>query len=196
MTGKLGILVLAAGLSTRMEGPNKLLLPWRGQPVLSHVLSLAGATQWERKALVYNSDGEAVQALLPEAEGWLCIENKDAQAGLSLSLRLGLAALTDCQWVLVLLGDMPDVLPQTVKAMIAARHDYDYAIAPINQGDWGNPVLLNAEAIRDCASLEGDLGARTLLRANRDRVRFVEVQDAGIFRDFDVIEDFDVSGTA
>lgn len=193
MTGKLGVLVLAAGLSTRMEGPNKLLLPWRGQPVLSHVLALADATQWDRKVLVYNRDGEAVQALLPETESWLCIENKHAQAGLSRSLRLGLAALTECQWVLVLLGDMPDVLHQTVKAIIAATQDHDYAIAPINQGHWGNPVLLNAAAISDCARLEGDWGARTLLRANKDKVRFVEVQDPGIFRDFDVAEDFDAT---
>ena len=54
----------------------------------------------------------------------------------------------------------------------------------------GNPVLLSAEAMRDCAALSGDRGARKLIEAHMDRVIVTPVTTRAIFADFDAPEDF------
>jgi molybdenum cofactor cytidylyltransferase len=188
----LGVLVLAAGLSSRLGGPNKLLMPWRGRALVSHVLALAEALPAAQKVLVTHRDERHICDLLADAADWTCAFNDAAASGLASSLRLGLAHLDGCASVLVLLGDMPDIAPSTVDALIAAAavpHDF-YAIVPVYRGDWGNPVILGPAAMAACADLTGDQGARLLLRANQDRVMCVAVDDPAILRDFDVLADF------
>ena len=38
--------VLAAGRGTRMGGPNKLVLPLAGRPIVDHVVAAAQASRW------------------------------------------------------------------------------------------------------------------------------------------------------
>ncbi len=43
-----GAIILAAGLSKRMGGPNKLLQPYRGKPLLAFALETASSLMRER----------------------------------------------------------------------------------------------------------------------------------------------------
>lgn len=192
----LGIVVLAAGLSARMNGPNKLLLPWREKPLVAHVLAMADQIDGARKALVTHRDADQLNALLEGLDGWTCLVNADTHSGLSSSLKLGLAELAGCTSVLVLLADMPDITKSTLKHLVEAAREGDYAVVPSFAGQWGNPVLLQKDAIADCAFLRGDQGARHLLSAHRDKVRVVEVDDQAIVRDFDSARDFDANPSA
>jgi molybdenum cofactor cytidylyltransferase len=188
----LGVIVLAAGLSSRLAGPNKLLMPWRGRALVSHVLALADGIDTKQKVLVTHRDDAKIRALLPDQTGWTFIYNQDTARGLASTLSLGLTHLADCSAVVVLLGDMPDIELTTLNALVAAARGEFYAIVPVFQGQWGNPVILGSSAMMDCAELVGDQGARGLLLANQDRVVCVEVDDPAILRDFDVAADFDV----
>jgi molybdenum cofactor cytidylyltransferase len=188
---KFGVLVLAAGLSSRLDGPNKLLMPWRGKALVSHVLALAEGLPATKKVLVTHRDDRQICDLLADAADWTCAFNEEAASGMASSLLLGLAHLDGCASVLVLLGDMPDIAPATLDALIAAATQRDfYAIVPVYQGQWGNPVILGQVAMRDCAHLKGDQGARRLLLANQDRVLCVDVDDPAVLRDFDLLADF------
>jgi molybdenum cofactor cytidylyltransferase len=187
-----GVLVLAAGLSSRLNGPNKLLMPWRGKALVSHVLALAEGLPATKKVLVTHRDERQICDLLEDAAGWTCAFNEEAASGMASSLLLGLAHLDGCASVMVLLGDMPDIAPTTLYALIAAATERDfYAIVPVYQGQWGNPVILGPTAISACAHLKGDQGARRLLLANQDRVLCVDVDDPAVLRDFDLSTDFD-----
>ena len=54
-------IVLAAGSSRRM-GRGKLLLPWRGRPVLEHVLRAARASGVGPRILVLGHESAAIRA--------------------------------------------------------------------------------------------------------------------------------------
>jgi molybdenum cofactor cytidylyltransferase len=188
---KLGVLVLAAGLSTRLEGPNKLLKLWRDRPLVSHVFSLANGVSSRRKAVIVHRDQEQVCALLPARQTWTIIDNPHSATGLASSLKLGLAALDDCDGVMVLLGDMPAISGATLLSIIAHWTNEAYAVVPTFKGQWGNPVLLGRAAIADCQRLVGDQGAKKLLFARQDNVTIVDTHDPAILADFDVVADFD-----
>ena len=88
---------------------------------------------------------------------------------------------------LVALGDMPFVEPGTMRALLAALSEGAGIAAPVMQGRRGNPVAFGAAHLPALLALEGDAGARGLLKSAP--VAEVEVIDPGIFRDIDTPAD-------
>jgi molybdenum cofactor cytidylyltransferase len=182
-------LVLAAGASTRFAGGHKLLAEFRGKPLISHVFELAIAAPVGARLVITGARVGEVAALA-EAAGLRSLHNPDFAAGLSTSLRSGLAAmLADCEGVVVLLGDMPLIRPETVRAIVQAAEANPAfaAIVPTFLGEWGHPVLLKRVLFGDLVQLTGDQGARKLLQSRRD-VLTVPFDDPGILADFDTRE--------
>ncbi|HZU90931.1 MAG TPA: molybdopterin-binding/glycosyltransferase family 2 protein, partial [Stellaceae bacterium] len=117
---RIAILLLAAGQSRRMGGPNKLLSPVGGVPMVAHVARRLLASRARPVVAVLGKDAEAVDAAL----GKLPVErvhNPDFAQGLSSSLKRGIAALPeDVDGVVVCLGDMPLVAGRHIERLIAA----------------------------------------------------------------------------
>lgn len=185
-------LVLGAGASTRFAGGHKLVTPFRGKPLITHAFELAQAAPVEWRLVVTGARAGEI-AVLAEAAGLRSLYNPDFAMGLSSSLKAGLAALLpECEGALILLGDMPLIRPETLRALVAAAQDNPAfaAIVPTHQGEWGHPVLLKRVMFGEIAALSGDQGARALLRSRQD-VLALEVDDPGILMDFDTREAFE-----
>jgi molybdenum cofactor cytidylyltransferase len=183
MTDQIGALLLAAGLSRRMGGEDKLARLWRGRPLLDWALAALVGTPAARRAVVLRAD----RTLPP---GMTRVLNPVPEAGLASSLKLGLAALGDVDAALILLGDMPEIDPALCRRLVEAWDGCAYALVPARAGAWGNPVLLSRAAIDDAMRLDGDRGARALLEARRESVTTLEVDTDAIFRDLDRPQDF------
>jgi molybdenum cofactor cytidylyltransferase len=123
------------------------------------------------------------------------ITNPAPERGLASSLRLGVSALpAGTPAALVLLGDMLWVLPGTLRALVKAFRGPgagppEAACIPVHGGRRGNPVLWPAPFFPALGRLEGDQGARVLLRDTGTPVREVAVEDPGIHRDVDTEDD-------
>ena len=117
-----------------------------------------------------------------------CVYNPDFAAGLSTSLRAGLAALpATSDGALILLGDMPFVEAGDVAALIAAfaAKGRTSICVPVRHGRWGNPILWGAAYFPEMMRLSGDAGAKRLLEVHRERVTEVEAASDGIFADIE-----------
>src|SRR5216684_2638011 len=89
---RIGALLLAAGQSRRMGGPNKLLAEVDGTPMVAHVARRLLASRARPIIAVLGNQAEAVDAAL----GKLPVErvcNSEFANGLSTSLKRGIAAL-------------------------------------------------------------------------------------------------------
>lgn len=121
------------------------------------------------------------------------VHNADYASGLSTSLRVGVTALSGvASGVLVMLGDMPKVRNSTLRRLVAAHVDATsdiIALVPTFARQWGNPVLLRSEGLVRVRALEGDKGARALLRAFRTGVVEIPVDDQNVLADVDQQED-------
>jgi molybdenum cofactor cytidylyltransferase len=180
-------LILAAGRSTRFGTANKLLAKVAGVPMVVYVVRLAKAAGIAEPLIIIGHERDAVEATLVE-EGGRFLHNPDYAAGLSTSLRAGIAALPpDVGAAFVMLGDMPRVKPATLRVMLVALTEAPdaQAIVPSFSGHWGNPVLLRRSLFPALATLTGDQGARKLLETLREAVHEVPVDDAGVLMDFD-----------
>ncbi len=168
-------------------GRDKLVMSVKGVPLVRRVAQAVLASRADPVLVVTGPDGEAVRAALDRMPLGYCI-NADSEAGLGASLAAGIAAADpDLDGLLVCLGDMPEVKPATLDALIAAFDGEAAAIVPVHEGRWGNPVLLSRRLWPELTALSGDEGARRVLKRRTD-LREVPVDDPGIHLDLDTPE--------
>ena len=191
---RIAAIILAAGQASRFRaaageaGPaTKLVAQLDGKPLVRHV---AESTLASRAAPVIVVTGHAEEAVRAALAGLpLTFTHNDAYAsGLASSLQQGLASVPiDCEGALVLLGDMPLVSPQIIEQLIAAfeRNPSTKAVAPIREGQRGNPVLLSRALFPAVAALSGDVGARALLAAAQGEIVEVAVASRAVTFDVD-----------
>ncbi|HEV2302345.1 MAG TPA: molybdopterin-binding/glycosyltransferase family 2 protein [Stellaceae bacterium] len=190
---KIAVLLLAAGRSTRMGGPNKLLAEVDGRAMVARVAGRLLAARARPIVAVLGNDADAVD----QALGRLPVErvrNPDFALGLSTSLKRGLAALpADVDGVIVCLGDMPLVSGRHLDRLAAAFNPLEgrAIIVPTRHGKRGNPVLWGKQFFPEMAALAGDAGAKHLIGEYADLVAEVEMEDDGIFLDIDTQEALD-----
>jgi molybdenum cofactor cytidylyltransferase len=183
-------IVLAAGKSSRMAPRHKLLVPdSSGRAMVARVIDTLLASRARPILVVTGHRAAEVRAAL-SGRPVSFVTADDYEDGLSASLRAGLAAVpAAAAAAMVMLGDMPLVTAGSIDRLIEA-YDADEGrliITPTHQGQVGNPILWDRRYFPAMMALQGDSGARSLLRQHRDAVAEVELDDT-ILRDFDTAE--------
>jgi molybdenum cofactor cytidylyltransferase len=85
----------------------------------------------------------------------------------------------DVSSALILLGDMPLITSDMIDLLAnAALKNPDHIIVSTHQGKRGNPVLWPRAFFDELRTIQGDVGARHIMAANRDRVIEVELGEA------------------
>ena len=190
---RIGALLLAAGQSRRMGGPNKLLAEIDGTPMVAHVARRLLASRARPIIAVLGNQADAVDTVL----GKLPIErarNPEFAAGLSTSLKRGIAALpSDLDGVIVCLGDMPLISGRHLDRLIAAFNPLEgrAIIVPTRRGKRGNPVLWSRQFFPEMTGLAGDVGAKHLIGEHAELVVEVEMDDDAVLVDIDTPEALD-----
>ncbi len=189
--------ILAAGRSLRFRAAggaeeSKLVAEFRGRPIVRAVAQAALASRARPVIVVTGHAREAVEAALENLPLTL-IFNPDFAIGLASSLKAGVAALPrGALGALILLGDMPETRAAAITEILDAfrSHPGALAAAPVFAGRRGNPVLLSRELFMEVARLEGDEGARGLLReADPARVVDIPFDDEAVTLDIDTPAD-------
>lgn len=185
--------MLAAGSSRRMGDANKLLAEVAGVPMVRRVVEAASASRAGPPVVVVGHQSEAVADALA-GTGARLVTAADHADGQSRSLAAGLAALAaevpPPDGVVVCLGDMPLLKPETIDALIEA-FDPDGGASicvPVREGRRGNPVLWAWRHVAEIRALTGDQGARSLLGRHAEEVMEVPVDDPAIHIDADTPE--------
>lgn len=180
-----GAIVLAAGHSTRMGRPNKLLADLCGAPVIVRTVDALFAAGLSPPIVVVGYMAASVRVALDGRPVRFAVA-PDYADGLSRSLIAGLAAAPD-YWraALIILADMPMVAVATLTAIAHAADD-GRVVVPTHAGRRGNPVAWGRAHWPRLAALTGDRGARALL----DQMDLIEVatNDPGIHIDVDTPE--------
>ena len=187
---KVAGLVLAAGRSTRMGGPNKLLEEINGRPLVRIATEQVLASRARPVIVVTGHQRERVERALAGLPVTF-VHNPDFAEGLSTSLKAGIAAVpAEADGAIVCLGDMPQVSATLIDRLIAAFEPERGALVviPTIEGKRGNPVLWSRRFFPDLLAVEGDVGARHLIGGYAEAVAEVPVEDAAALTDVDTPE--------
>ncbi len=184
---RVGAVILAAGLSSRMAPASKLLMNLGDRPLMRHVAQTAIDAGLNPVTVVVGHDGDAIRAA---AEGLplRIVANDDYEEGVASSIRAGVRAIAaEVDAAVFLLGDMPLVAPRHLRPLLAAfAAEPDRGICiPTYRSKRGNPVLWSARHFPQLLALSGDQGARVLFPAFDEQIVEVEMPDDGVLVDVD-----------
>jgi molybdenum cofactor cytidylyltransferase len=165
-------IVLAAGAGRRFGG-DKLVALVDGEPMVRGVVR-AYAAVCGRVTVVVPPDSNVPAAL----EG-LPVDfavNPDPDEGIASSIRIGISSCGDRPAVMIALGDEPRLDRLIGLALIRCWEETSAPVVATRfNGELGHPVLFDRTCFADLLALGGDRGARGLIRALGDQVRYVDV---------------------
>ncbi|KQM24672.1 MULTISPECIES: nucleotidyltransferase family protein [unclassified Sphingomonas] len=159
------LILLAAGRSQRFGDADKLAQEFLHKPVAYHVVTALEAIPFLGRIAVI--DGTKLDFA---SRGYDVIVNDDPAAGMSRSVQLGARAARamGARGVVIALADMPRITAAHVYRLLdTARDDADAVVASSDGTKPCPPAVFGAGRFDFLETLEGDAGARDLVRAGR-----------------------------
>ena len=170
-------LVLAAGEGTRFGGTKQLEI-LRDKPLVQHAVDAASRGGVDEIVVVLGHDALRVRDALDLPEGARFVVNERYADGQSSSLAAGLRALgPQSEAAIVLLADQPGIEEHHVRSLKTVYEDEGMEILRIRFRDGPGPAILARSVWDDAMRLTGDVGARALIEAEPDRVRWLDVEE-------------------
>ncbi|QXJ37127.1 Purine catabolism protein PucB [Parageobacillus caldoxylosilyticus] len=174
-------------------GKPKLLLPYKGKPIIRHVIDESMKSRLSGVVVVVNPDIAELRNEVSRSCVSKLVLNEQAGQGMSTSLKAGVMNLpftTDA--AVVLLGDQPLVSADDIDAVIGCYELNEGA--PIVQASYqskrGHPVLFDRSMFPYISVLTGDEGARSVLKTFSNKICFARINKP-FPGDIDTPEDYE-----
>ena len=181
------VIVLAAGQGSRFRAEagadrDKLLAECVGRdavvrPVIEQVL--VNLPAWALKRVLVTSPERLEVIRLAQVHG--CEVVQLCSVGMGDSIAAAVAASASSDGWLVVLGDMPFILPSSIERVL---EHVDSINVPVHAGQYGHPVAFGRAFGPALMALTGDRGAKPLFA--QGQVREIQVNDPGVLWDVDL----------
>lgn len=192
----MGVVLLAAGTSSRMGETNKLLLPYRGKPMVRHIAEQLLELSVGTLIVVTGYEDTAVRAAL-EGLDIDFRQNNRYQSGMSSSIKVGVRSLDEgVSGIMICLSDMPLLSTGDYQFLMEVyQRALGEKVAPIVQpwaaGRPGNPLIFHPSYREDILLMpDGPDGCRNLVLANIASVYRLAPPNAHFFKDIDCPSDY------
>jgi molybdenum cofactor cytidylyltransferase len=185
-------LVLAAGLSRRMGTP-KMLLKWGETTVIGAVIKTLKAGGITDIVVVSGGAHDLLEPILLELGVQSVFNSKYDNGEMLDSLQAGLQVMKEhAGGVLIVLGDQPQMLVETVRQVTEAYQAGDWKLVmPSFQMRRGHPWIVDSSLIGEINRLEAPQTMRDFMLRHAADIRYVVVDTPTIFQDMDTPEDYD-----
>ncbi|PWH18701.1 MAG: hypothetical protein DDG59_05560 [Anaerolineae bacterium] len=191
-------IILAAGRSQRMGEP-KLALPWGKTTVIGAVIQalVEGGAQAGLQGIVVVTGGHQplIEDLLRQISCPIPLRwtfNPQYEGEMFVSLQEGLRhTLPTTQAALVALGDQPQILTETVRAILHVyQAGHQTLIAPSYQMRRGHPWLVDRSLWDDLLALATPQTLRDFFLKHSDKIHYLVVDTPSVLKDLDTPEDY------
>ena len=188
---QIGIIILSAGASRRMQEP-KQLLEFEGKTLLRRAALAAVESVCKPVVVVLGANFERIRAEIEDLPVEICF-NENWESGLSSSIKTGVENLLeikpDISAVIITLADQPFVTANHINSFAEKFYQSKNAIiAAEYNGTIGVPALFAREIFEEFFELSGDQGAKLILEKRREVLETIKLPEA-VF-DIDTPQDF------
>ncbi len=172
----IGVIILAAGASSRLGRPKQSLL-YKDKTLLQHAVEAALTSGLGPVIVVLGAGAETLQHEITEKEVHLAV-NSEWKEGMASSIRCGIKALARIEpaakGVILMVCDQPFVTVPLLNDLIAAhRKTAKPVVACSYEGTFGPPVFFHHALFAELLQVKGDMGARGVVRQHADAVAVV-----------------------
>lgn len=184
-------LLLAGGFSRRFGAQNKLLQPLADGQLMALRAAQALIQALPNSIAVIRGYESSLASQLMSL-GFKVVACEEQHQQMADSLKLGVVAaqthFPQMSGLVIALADMPYIQAATI-TRVAQQLTQARLVQPIFQGQPGHPVGFASDLMPELLQVEGDQGARAVLRAHQTEMLRFECQDAGILKDIDTPAD-------
>jgi len=185
-----GIIILAAGSSSRLGSPKQNLV-YKGKTLLQRAVETAEASICDRIVVVLGANGDSIR---PTLDGYQIriAQNNDWQQGMASSIKTGVEALQNrnpgIQSVILMLCDQPFVDTWLLNLLIMAQGKDGIVVSGYNDAI-GPPVLFDKVYLDDLLALKGAEGAKKVIQHYPHAIVEITFPQGSI--DIDTIADYE-----
>ncbi len=166
MTIATGIVILAAGNSSRLGRP-KQLLAFNGQTLLEHIIDEAVTANLHPVIIVTGANGDAVSAAISNKEA-VTVYNKDWQQGMGFGIAAGVAKALeikpDLESIITAVCDQPFIKATLSEQLMQKRVVGKSIVACSYTSTAGTPVLFDKKYFTALQNLSGSDGAKKFVK--------------------------------
>jgi molybdenum cofactor cytidylyltransferase len=187
-----GIIILAAGSSSRF-GRVKQLLHFNNKTLLQHVIDEAIDSGAEPIIVVTGANADEIEKNIPQ-DNIEIIRNDNWQQGMASGIVEGLKkAITlnnDIKKIIITVCDQPFVSSAIFKQLYEKQErSVQHIVACAYANTIGTPALFAQNYFDALMSLQGEEGAKKILKANREDVATIDFPQGAV--DIDTSKDYD-----
>lgn len=183
-------IILAAGYGKRMGSQIKQLIEIDDVPMLERVIQSTRRCDFSEIITVIGNQAEKIRKTIRiEDDRFRWVFNEKYAQGQGTSLLKGIAECRT-QHVMIHLGDMPFIQPQTIELVFDEGVNWDtlepFSVRPAFGNNPGHPVFIGNIDKINFSILDGDIGAKQIIK--QLPVKKIQVDDKGVIHDIDTIE--------
>ncbi|SMD45056.1 molybdenum cofactor cytidylyltransferase [Aquiflexum balticum DSM 16537] len=187
---KTGIIILAAGSSSRLGQP-KQLLKYQGKTLIRRAIDTALECKSDASVLVIGANFELIKKEVQDTNVDIVI-NHVWETGMASGMQMGLNFLDNKiapDQVILMLCDQPFVDSELLNNMIGKQTVTSKGIIACHyNGTFGVPALFTSKYFPELIELRGSEGAKKVIYAHLDDMEKMDFPNAAI--DIDTPEDY------
>jgi molybdenum cofactor cytidylyltransferase len=180
MDHRFGVVILAAGASAHVKRP-KQLLPFLGRTLVEHAARTALASGAAEVIVVIGFESDAIRQKLKGLPVRIVL-NRQWKEGLASSIRAGIGVVSQkTERVVIALADQPRITPDLLRDLASRQKQTGIpVVASSYDGVIGAPTAFGAEMFPSLLALQGNRGARELIRCATVPVETIEFSGGNV----------------
>ena len=185
-------ILLAAGQSKRLRSENKLTKIYKKKPLINHILQTLHKSKVNKVIVVLGYQHKKLKKILKKDKKNIFIFNRDYKKGMASSIKVGLKKLSrNDKGFIVVQSDMPFIKKTDINRIYNSIKLKKYLVYVLKfKNKIGNPIGFDISITKKFKNIKGKFGAKFMVKRLKNRTKFIRINTAKSFKDFDKASDF------
>ena len=185
-------ILLAAGQSRRLKNENKLIKIFKDKPLIHHALNSVQNSKIKKLIIVLGYQFKEVKKNIKKNKKIIFVHNKNYKNGMSSSIKSGLKKISKKdKGFIILQSDMPFVKTSDINKIYNSIIRKKYLVHALKyKNRIGNPIGFDISILKKFKKIEGNVGAKYMVKKLQKSTNYIKVSTKKVFKDFDKASDF------
>ena len=185
-------ILLAAGQSKRLKSENKLIKLYKKKPLINHSLNALHKSKVNKVIVVLGHQKKDLQKIIKKNNKNIFTYNKEYKKGMASSIKVGLTKVNKKdKGFIIVQSDMPFIKSSEINKIYNSIKSKKYLVHVLKyRNRVGNPIGFDISIMKKFKKINGDVGAKFMVKRLKKETRFIKINNLKSFKDFDKVSDF------